>query len=283
MAIINVTKDNFETEVLKSDKPVLVDFYADWCGPCKTLAPILEEIAAERDDVKIVKLNVDEEQEITAKYGVRSMPTLVVFKEGTAVAGVAGARPKEQLNAWLDQAIQQDPAEIARKMQEAQDKIVGTLFDKALELGLVGEDQKADKAGAIEEVFTTAALTGVLNEQVAQQTGGDPIKLLEAIAAHNNGGPSNDADNDAGNDNDGNKAGRNPNQPHSPMAELKEMFDHAKDTVKHTAEELQKPEVQEELKNRAKEAAETGKLMGKMAGEVAKQKMKKFFGGGKKR
>ena len=79
MAIIKLTKDNFEQEVLKSEKPVLVDFYADWCGPCQMLSPIVDEVAEERDDIKVGKINVDEQMELAQKYGVMTIPTLLVI------------------------------------------------------------------------------------------------------------------------------------------------------------------------------------------------------------
>ena len=82
MAIIKLTKDNFEQEVLKSEKPVLVDFYADWCGPCQMLSPIVDEVAEERDDIKVGKINVDEQMELAQKYGVMTIPTLLVIKNG---------------------------------------------------------------------------------------------------------------------------------------------------------------------------------------------------------
>ena len=82
MEIIKLTKDNFEQEVLKSEKPVLVDFYADWCGPCQMLSPIVDEVAEERDDIKVGKINVDEQMELAQKYGVMTIPTLLVIKNG---------------------------------------------------------------------------------------------------------------------------------------------------------------------------------------------------------
>ena len=82
MAVLTITAQNFEQEVLQSDKPVLIDFYADWCGPCKMMAPVIEEIAGEVNDVKVGKLNIDNEMEIAQKYGVMSIPTLIVFQDG---------------------------------------------------------------------------------------------------------------------------------------------------------------------------------------------------------
>lgn len=89
------TTADFEKEVLEADIPVLVDFYADWCGPCKMMAPVIEEIAGEVDDVKVGKLNIDNEMEIAQKYGVMSIPTLIVFRDGKEVKRDLGAKPKK--------------------------------------------------------------------------------------------------------------------------------------------------------------------------------------------
>ena len=97
MAEITITNENFEQEVLKSDIPVLVDFWAVWCGPCRMVGPVLEEIAEERDDVVIGKVNVDEEQELAAQFGVMSIPTMILFKGGEAVNKIVGAMPKESI------------------------------------------------------------------------------------------------------------------------------------------------------------------------------------------
>ena len=97
MSVLHITKENFEAEVLKSDKPVLVDFYAVWCGPCKMIAPILEEIAQEREDIKVCKINVDEEPELAAKYQVVSIPSLFVIKDCEVANQSLGARPKPQI------------------------------------------------------------------------------------------------------------------------------------------------------------------------------------------
>jgi len=105
MSIIKLTNDNFEVEAVKSEKPVFIDFYADWCGPCKMVAPIVEEIADERDDVKICKVNVDDAPEIAAMFGVQSIPTLVVMKDGKVAAATMGAMPKAQLEQFVDEAI----------------------------------------------------------------------------------------------------------------------------------------------------------------------------------
>lgn len=94
MAIIKLTKDNFEQEVLKSEKPVLVDFYADWCGPCQMLSPIVDEVAEERDDIKVGKINVDEQMELAQKYGVMTIPTLLVIKNGEIANKHIGALSK---------------------------------------------------------------------------------------------------------------------------------------------------------------------------------------------
>lgn len=97
MAEITITKENFENEVLKSDRPVLIDFWATWCGPCRMLAPIIEEIANERGDIKVGKVNVDDEGELASAFGVTSIPTVVLMKDGKVVAQSVGYRPKEQI------------------------------------------------------------------------------------------------------------------------------------------------------------------------------------------
>lgn len=98
---MSVNKNNFNQEVLNSDKPVLIDFWAPWCGPCRMVVPLVEEIAKERSDIKVVKINVDEEQELAMQFGVMSIPTLVVMKNGKIVNQVTGARPKAQILAML--------------------------------------------------------------------------------------------------------------------------------------------------------------------------------------
>lgn len=101
MAVVIVNKDNFEEEVLKSDKKVLVDFWASWCGPCKMLSPIVDEIAEEREDVKVCKCNVDEENELASVYGVMSIPTLVVIYNGQVINKSVGVRPKNAILSML--------------------------------------------------------------------------------------------------------------------------------------------------------------------------------------
>ena len=94
MAVITITKENFEQEVLRSDKPVLMDFWASWCGPCRMLSPIVDEVAEERTDVKVGKVNVDQQPELAGEFGVMSIPTLLVFENGKLVRQAVGARPK---------------------------------------------------------------------------------------------------------------------------------------------------------------------------------------------
>ncbi len=97
MAVITVTNANFENEVMASDKPVLIDFWAAWCGPCRMVGPIVDEIAEERSDIKVCKVNVDEEGELANKFGIMSIPTLVVMKNGEVTNKASGARPKEAI------------------------------------------------------------------------------------------------------------------------------------------------------------------------------------------
>ena len=101
MSAININKNNFRNEVLDSQKPVLLDFWASWCGPCRMVSPIVDEIAAERGDIKVGKVNVDEERELAGQFGVMSIPTLVVIKGGRVVNQMVGARPKSQILAML--------------------------------------------------------------------------------------------------------------------------------------------------------------------------------------
>lgn len=101
MSAVHVNKNNFQKEVLQSDKPVLLDFWAPWCGPCRRVVPLIEEIAEERSDIKVVKINVDEEQELAAEFRVMSIPTLMVIKNGKVTSSAVGARPKSQILAML--------------------------------------------------------------------------------------------------------------------------------------------------------------------------------------
>ncbi len=97
MAVLKITKENFENEVIKSDKPVLIDLYADWCGPCRMMAPVISEISEERKDIKVCKINVDEESELSNSFGVMSIPMIAVVKNGKIVNSTVGFRPKDQI------------------------------------------------------------------------------------------------------------------------------------------------------------------------------------------
>ena len=101
MAVITITKDNFESEVLESDKPVLLDFWATWCGPCRMVSPIVDEISEERSDIKVGKINVDEQMELAQQFRIVSIPTLVVMKDGQIANKAVGAMPKEDILALL--------------------------------------------------------------------------------------------------------------------------------------------------------------------------------------
>ena len=104
MALVHITKDNFNKEVMESDKVVLLDFWATWCGPCQMIAPILEEVAEECPDATIGKIDVDEEQQLAMSFGIESIPTLIVIKNGKAVAKAVGLRAKNQIIEMIDNA-----------------------------------------------------------------------------------------------------------------------------------------------------------------------------------
>lgn len=97
MSILDVTSENFEKEVLKSEKPVLVDFYADWCGPCKMLSPIVDEIATENEDIKVCRINIDNEESLAVQYGIMSIPTLLIFKSGEVTNQTIGVLSKSEI------------------------------------------------------------------------------------------------------------------------------------------------------------------------------------------
>ena len=101
MPAMNINKNNFQNEVMNADKPVLLDFWASWCAPCRMVVPIIEEIANEREDIKVGKINVDEQPELASKFGIMSIPTLVVMKNGKIVQQVSGARPKDAILGML--------------------------------------------------------------------------------------------------------------------------------------------------------------------------------------
>jgi thioredoxin 1 len=108
-ALTEVTDSSFQAEVIESESPVLVDFWAPWCGPCRVVGPVLEEIAAERPELRVVKLNIDENQQTAASYQVLSIPTMILFKGGEAVKTVIGAYPKKRLEQELEPLL--EPAE----------------------------------------------------------------------------------------------------------------------------------------------------------------------------
>ena len=106
-SIISVTDVTFQAEVLESETPVLVDFWAPWCGPCRMVSPILEEINAEREDLRVVKLNIDENMQTPMEYGVLDIPTMVLFRNGAEAARIQGAQPRKRLEAQLEPALAQ--------------------------------------------------------------------------------------------------------------------------------------------------------------------------------
>jgi thioredoxin 1 len=104
-SIIDVTDTTFQAEVLESETPVLVDFWAPWCAPCRVIAPILEEINADREDMRVVKLNIDENMQTAANYGILAIPTMVLFRDGQEAKRIQGAMPKRRLEAELEPAL----------------------------------------------------------------------------------------------------------------------------------------------------------------------------------
>ena len=101
MKVLHINKDNFHKEVLNSDKPVLLDFFASWCGPCRMVGPVLDEIAEEREDIKVCKVNIDEQPELASRFRIMSVPTLMVLKDGNIVEQSIGAKPKHQILAMV--------------------------------------------------------------------------------------------------------------------------------------------------------------------------------------
>jgi thioredoxin 1 len=105
MALTEVTDNSFQAEVVESAEPVLVDFWAPWCGPCRLVGPVLEQIDADRSDLRVVKLNVDENQQTAATFGVMSIPTMILFKNGQPVHQIVGAQPRPRIESQLDQVL----------------------------------------------------------------------------------------------------------------------------------------------------------------------------------
>lgn len=103
MSVITITKENFKSEVLDSDKPVLIDFWASWCGPCRMMAPVIDAVAEELNDVKVGKINIDEESELASAFKIMSIPTIMLVDRGEVVNGVVGVRPKSDILALLDE------------------------------------------------------------------------------------------------------------------------------------------------------------------------------------
>ena len=101
MKVLHINKDNFHNEVLNSEKPVLLDFFASWCGPCRMVSPILDEIAEEREDIKVCKVDIDQQPELASRFRIMSVPTLMVLKDGNIVDQSVGARPKHQILAMV--------------------------------------------------------------------------------------------------------------------------------------------------------------------------------------
>ena len=103
MAVVTITLENFEAEVIQSDKPVLVDFWAPWCGPCRMLSPVVDEIAEERSDIKVGKVNVDEQEDLAVRFGIMSIPTLIVFKNGEVAKKTLGYMPKDAVVKFIEE------------------------------------------------------------------------------------------------------------------------------------------------------------------------------------
>lgn len=207
-----VMSTDFETEVLKSNKPVLVDFYADWCGPCKALAPVLEEVSGERADaLKIVKLNVEESMDVAEKYAVRAMPTLLLFRDGQVIGITRGAQSKSKLMAWIDETLAKpadaviDMAAAAVETDKKSEQMAGKITTLAIQGGaifglVVGATMTAGAialaisgAGAVAALGAAAAVVNASRLFLGVHLFQQARKISQAVLVQHKGGAKFDA------------------------------------------------------------------------------------------